>query len=58
MKLPDLHGQIVKYLQQGLVMEDVRQSAQECQSRIDQTGIKWDSDRMLWRKPPKGGKED
>lgn len=51
MKLRDLRNQITEYMQQGLIMEDIRDSAQACQKRIAAMGYQWDSERMLWRAP-------
>ena len=51
MRLPELRKQITEYMRQGLIMEDVRESAEACQERINRMGYRWDSDRMLWRYP-------
>jgi hypothetical protein len=34
-----------------LVMDDVADSAEACQRRIEAMGYQWDSERMLWRAP-------
>jgi len=57
MKLRDLRNQITDYMRQGLIMQDIKQSAKECQRRIEKLGYKWDSERMLWRAPEKGSAE-
>lgn len=51
MRLPDLRKQITEYLKQGVIMEDVRESAVECQARIERMGFKWHNTRQLWRRP-------
>ena len=49
--MPDLRKQITDYMLQGTIMEDVRESAEKCQERIERMGFKWDRDRELWRRP-------
>ena len=49
--LSDLRKQITEYMKQGLIMEDVRESAEECQERISRDGFNWDRNRLLWRRP-------
>ena len=51
MRLSDLRKQIAEYMKQGLIMLDVKASAEECQARIEAMGYEWDSERMLWRAP-------